>query len=346
MVASGFNSDLLQSYIALGLEPGAAWDDIQERYKELVMVWHPDRFAEDKRKQRADDELKKINHARDRLRKHFRKEHKRKGGCQCQAYAFWAYPEAANVPTRMNSQWWHKHSGSWHFSMVLALFALACATLTLAGKVAGHIQAPLAMAPVSYSSDNGSVSFADVNVPASQPRESDNRRLDPASDSEFAISKRLDTQTPGGMYSLRQPRDLYARLVLRDNDRRQKNLDSQRITLQQRIAKAENAMTISSESLKRVTTQLAIIDDQMQEHKSIIKEIEQVDSDLQGTNVAIGSWQYYVSDPEYRRHSDAYRDLFKTRQELEEVYRRQRQRIEEEKTSSASAKEELAEIAR
>ena len=58
-------------YLAiLGLPPEATAQEIAMAYKDLIRVWHPDRFQHDKRLQlRADNETKKINDAMERLRK-------------------------------------------------------------------------------------------------------------------------------------------------------------------------------------------------------------------------------------------------------------------------------------
>lgn len=53
----------------LGLEPGASYEQIQEAYRDLIKVWHPDRFAHDPRlQQKAHEQLKKINEAYSQLK--------------------------------------------------------------------------------------------------------------------------------------------------------------------------------------------------------------------------------------------------------------------------------------
>jgi len=52
----------------LGLSPGASPEEIRQAYKDLVNVWHPDRFTHDPRlQQKAQEELKKINDAFEKL---------------------------------------------------------------------------------------------------------------------------------------------------------------------------------------------------------------------------------------------------------------------------------------
>jgi DnaJ domain len=48
----------------LALQPGATPSEIKEAYRDLVKVWHPDRFGSDVRlRQKAEDKLKQVNEA-------------------------------------------------------------------------------------------------------------------------------------------------------------------------------------------------------------------------------------------------------------------------------------------
>ena len=48
----------------LALKPGATPTEIKEAYRDLVKVWHPDRFGSDARlRQKAEDKLSQINDA-------------------------------------------------------------------------------------------------------------------------------------------------------------------------------------------------------------------------------------------------------------------------------------------
>jgi len=56
--------DLAKAYLALGLKAGASPDEIKQAYRDLVKVWHPDRFGHDERLRLiAQDKLKEINGA-------------------------------------------------------------------------------------------------------------------------------------------------------------------------------------------------------------------------------------------------------------------------------------------
>ena len=56
-------------YEVLGLRPGASLDEAKQAHRDLVKVWHPDRFSNDPRLQaRAQEKLQEINAANDRVR--------------------------------------------------------------------------------------------------------------------------------------------------------------------------------------------------------------------------------------------------------------------------------------
>jgi hypothetical protein len=57
----------------LGLTDGASWDEINTAYKDLVRVWHPDRFQTDDRlRKRAEEQTRLLNSAIERLRKGYK----------------------------------------------------------------------------------------------------------------------------------------------------------------------------------------------------------------------------------------------------------------------------------
>ena len=74
---------LAEAYFVLSLKPGDQMDKVNARWKRLAMVWHPDRFPSEHGKKDAEEELKKINDAKDKLNKHFASEHKASGPCAC-----------------------------------------------------------------------------------------------------------------------------------------------------------------------------------------------------------------------------------------------------------------------
>lgn len=62
---------LEKCYQVLELEPGASLEEIQQGYKDLAMVWHPDRFPNHPRlQQKAHKKLQEINEAHQHLRSH------------------------------------------------------------------------------------------------------------------------------------------------------------------------------------------------------------------------------------------------------------------------------------
>ena len=56
-------------YQILEVSPNASFDEIQQSYKDLVMVWHPDRFLHNPRLyEKAQEKIKQLNGAYDELR--------------------------------------------------------------------------------------------------------------------------------------------------------------------------------------------------------------------------------------------------------------------------------------
>ena len=61
--------DLSKHYQLLGLKPGASPEEMKQAYRDLVKVWHPDRFLHDDRMRAlAQDKLKEINGAYEMLK--------------------------------------------------------------------------------------------------------------------------------------------------------------------------------------------------------------------------------------------------------------------------------------
>ena len=64
---------LERSIEVLGLRPGASKKEVNEAYRDLVNVWHPDRFANNLRLQKkAEERLKAINAAYEHIRSFYR----------------------------------------------------------------------------------------------------------------------------------------------------------------------------------------------------------------------------------------------------------------------------------
>jgi len=80
MVADTFGGmcDRCVSLQVLGLRSDATTDEIEETYRTLVKVWHPDRFAHDARLRKdAEEKLKEINSSHDYLLAHPKQEFRR-----------------------------------------------------------------------------------------------------------------------------------------------------------------------------------------------------------------------------------------------------------------------------
>ncbi|NEP91471.1 MAG: J domain-containing protein, partial [Okeania sp. SIO2C2] len=66
--------DIAKAYSVLELEPGASLQEVNQAYKDLVFIWHPDRIPADNERLRdkAQDKLKRLNEARSRLKQYLR----------------------------------------------------------------------------------------------------------------------------------------------------------------------------------------------------------------------------------------------------------------------------------
>ncbi|ARV61949.1 molecular chaperone DnaJ [Nostocales cyanobacterium HT-58-2] len=56
------------AYSILGLEPGALPAEVKQAYRKLVKIWHPDRFPHPQKKQEAEEKIKQINEAYNKLK--------------------------------------------------------------------------------------------------------------------------------------------------------------------------------------------------------------------------------------------------------------------------------------
>jgi hypothetical protein len=60
--------NIRECYSLLDLEPGCTIDDLKTAYKDMVQVWHPDRFTHNLRlSEKAEAKLKRINFAYENL---------------------------------------------------------------------------------------------------------------------------------------------------------------------------------------------------------------------------------------------------------------------------------------
>ena len=63
-------NNLEQYYKVLGLKLGASLEEVNQAYKDLAFIWHPDRVPKDNPRlvEKSAEKIKEINHARDLLR--------------------------------------------------------------------------------------------------------------------------------------------------------------------------------------------------------------------------------------------------------------------------------------
>ncbi len=60
--------DVYHAYSILGLRIGASQDEIKQAYRDLVKIWHPDRFTDVEQKLQAEEKIKQINAAYEKLK--------------------------------------------------------------------------------------------------------------------------------------------------------------------------------------------------------------------------------------------------------------------------------------
>lgn len=60
--------DINHAYEVLGLNPGASQEQVKQAYRQLVKIWHPDRFFNPEDKQEAESKIKEINLAYKKLK--------------------------------------------------------------------------------------------------------------------------------------------------------------------------------------------------------------------------------------------------------------------------------------
>lgn len=71
--ANSSEMSLARAYEVLDLKPGSSEAEIQQAYKDMVAVWHPDRFSHSPRlRAKAEQRLKDINRAKELLERKLR----------------------------------------------------------------------------------------------------------------------------------------------------------------------------------------------------------------------------------------------------------------------------------
>ena len=61
--------DIKRCFKILELDPGASPDEVKQAYKDIVNVWHPDRFSGNLRlKEKAEEKIKEVNAAYDTVK--------------------------------------------------------------------------------------------------------------------------------------------------------------------------------------------------------------------------------------------------------------------------------------
>lgn len=96
--------DLTPYLNILGLPPDATWDQVEQRYRTLVIFWHPDRVSTPHHKALAEEELKKINNAKDKLKQHWRDWQNRPRSSTSQSDGSSSEPGNAHTETKRKKE--------------------------------------------------------------------------------------------------------------------------------------------------------------------------------------------------------------------------------------------------
>jgi hypothetical protein len=129
------DDDNKRYYKILGLKTGASEEDVKNAYRDLVQVWHPDRFTHNPSLQKkAEEQLKEINIAYEAIRTHIASTHKstvQSGAdktihknhhekARKQASAYYARPQKSGPVST-------KSSGRKYIILILLFFILSAA---------------------------------------------------------------------------------------------------------------------------------------------------------------------------------------------------------------------------
>ena len=94
--------NLEQHYKVLGLEPGSSIEEVNQAYKDLVFIWHPDRVPQDNERlvKKSVEKIQQINEARDSLRSYHRKYKSTSGSTKSKSKPSRAYSGSSTQSQR------------------------------------------------------------------------------------------------------------------------------------------------------------------------------------------------------------------------------------------------------
>ncbi len=100
-------------YRALGLEVGASLEEINQAYRDLAFIWHPDRLPKNNQRllDKAVAKLQEINHAREQLKSHQIVSHPSKT-VSVRRENRSAYPYSHYTPTQSQRPYYRDWSGA------------------------------------------------------------------------------------------------------------------------------------------------------------------------------------------------------------------------------------------
>ncbi len=300
------------------------------------MAWHPDRFEGEKQKSKAEDELKRINSARDLLKQHFQKEHRQNGPCACRPItsAGSAQPSTPSNQQARADGVYRSSSLSKQSLVTLGLAACSLVTVGVYFKIATGATSRQRAEPLERPVEPAN---ARPDWPAAtssqQPQGagSSPEKYAPEIDSILLerppivpmTTDRKHTHAPAGTF--------YASFLQRQEQRQREALLEKRGKIKQELETVQRFLSTAGSQLADLEHRLAPLNKEIGEHVEVMGELERVNSDLEtpaNNNQTSGSSQLYYSNPDYKSHGDRLMTISVQQKELQEATLRLKQQIE------------------
>ncbi len=322
------------------------------------MAWHPDRFEGEKQKSKAEDELKKINSARDLLNQHFQKEHVPNGPCSCRPAVGTVESPPSERPgqastTRQQTGKDRPFPLSYLSKQTLVTLALAAISLVTVGvyfKVATGVSRrertdqPAATVEQRLAPQDSSLP---INTQLEREDDLPVENLAPRADSALTerppilpmSSDRKRNHAPAGTF--------YAGFLQRKEQRQKEAQEERRSKLRKELDEIQRYLAAAMPQLADLERRVAPINKEIGEHVEVMGELERVNSDLEApatSNQTPGTSSLYYSNPDYKSHGDRLMAISVQQKELQGSIVRLKQQIELAKSKRKELESELSAI--
>lgn len=306
------------------------------------MAWHPDRFEGEKQKSKAEDELKKINSARDLLNQHFQKEHRPNGPCSCRpAVGQVESPSSQRPAPSSPAHQQAERDGAYPVSylskqslVTLGLAAISLITIGVYFKIAtGASRKEQRDQPAATIEQRSVLQDSSAPIDTQPEREGGSSVENLAPKAESTVierppilpmsSDRKKNHAPAGTF--------YAGFLQRQEQRQKEAREEKRVKLRKELDEIKKYLAAAVPQLADLQHRVAPLNKEIGEHIEVMGELERVNSDLEApaTNNQIpGTSPLYYSNPDYRSHGDRLMAISVQQKELQEAITRLKQQIE------------------